>query len=417
MSQSHLENLPIEIKDQVFKYLNTNDIISLTLVSKNLNESVGHCRKCMERFWIKFYSFNLKDLDSLENSCRHYVKLKINRIKNAEHLDFLINLNQFWKKILIYNVEFKYAERYIKLIRAFADQVEELEITDIEILTYETFEDKRIKFPSLKRVMFRNMPSKAIEIFLGCCDSQLEVAAFDIAHEVKGFRSLKEIMCDFLMESKKLKHLQLGPNYIRALFSGDEFLPVFSFKLSHLLLKFPIANDLSEDSFPQIITFLRSQPCVEWLITMELLNDDVLHVIWNEMHSLKRVSFVGLVELFDLEMGFALEPKLSVKKIDLISRKVLISQLGKILRAAPCAESLHVCLLNRHMMNTIAKESSSVKDLFYEHIEEDVIDFYRQLQTSEDENNLNKNIKLSQKSFWFHENENPFSLDPLFWRI
>jgi len=412
MNQSYLENLPIEIKEQIFQYLSSSDVLNLALVSKNLNESVGNCRKCMEKYWIKFYTFNLKDLDSLENSCRHYVKLKINRVKTNDHFDYLINLNQCWKKVLVYNCEFQYAEKYLKLIKAIADHVEELEVAVIEILCYEEFEDVKIKFPALKRIMLRNMPSNTMEIFVKSCEN-LEVATFDIANEMKSFRPLREMMKEFLRNCKKLKHLQLGPNYIRALFGENEALN-FEFQLTHLLLKLPIANDLLDVAYDQIVEFLRTQSKIEWIITMELLNDDILHVIWNELNSIKRASFIGLVELFELEMGFDLQPKMSITKLDLISRKVLISQLGKLLRAAPCVDCLHVCILNRHMMNTIARESFSVKNLFYEHIEEDVTEFYHELIKSD--GNINRDIKLSQKSFWF-ENENPFSLDPIFWRI
>lgn len=83
------------------------------------------------------------------------------------------------------------------------------------------------------------------------------------------------------------------------------------------------------------------------------------------------------------------------------------------MRAAPCLQSVHVKILNKHMLECISKNHSEVKTLFYEHIEEDVEETYKLLKLQIDD--INKNIELKKKSFWFNE-ENMFSIDPIFWR-
>ncbi|KAG5678432.1 hypothetical protein PVAND_008106 [Polypedilum vanderplanki] len=413
MFQSNFEQLPIEIKEEIFKYLSSADLLNLTLVCKNFNESIGQSRKCMERFWIKFYSFNLKDLEALKVSIRNYEKIKVNRVKREDHFQFLIDLQQNWKKILIYNCEFNYYHTYKLLIESIANNVEELEISDIEVLCYNEPSNMRINFPALKRVMFRNMPSKSMEIFLNSSDT-LENLALDIVHETDNSMSLHDITYEILKHSKNLKHLQIGPLYIKALFGEDKEKAIkFNFELKNLLLKFPIASDLPDFSYNKIADFIKNQSKIRWLITMELRNDEVLTTCWNELKCAEQISFFGLEELFDYDMIFDVnDPNTSIKKLSLISRKVLISHLNKLLKSSPLITSIHTKNLNRHMLNAIAKNHFGIKTLFYENIEEDVLNFYDELQQLDED--VNKNIKIIQKSFWF--SDNPFSIDPIFWR-
>lgn len=410
MIQSYFERLPIEMKEYIFKYLKPSDLLNLTLVCRYFNESIGNSR-CMSRFWIKFYTFKMKDLDSLHSSIRCYEKLKVNRVKKDDHFQFVISLQQKWRKILIYNCEFKHFSMYKSLIDSIASDVEELEISDIEILSYDE-PVTSVKFPSLKRVMFRNMPSRAMEVFLSPCD-HLENLAFDIPQEIEGSLTLHDITYQILRNSKNLKHLQLGPLYIKALFGNEHERHRFDFQLQHLLLKFPIASDLPDYSNSQIAEFIKSQSSINWFIAMELRNDQILTAAWNELNLAEQISFFGLEELFDVDLEFNVSQiNTSVRKLSLLSRKVLISHLNKLLKSSPLLKSIHVRTLNRHMINSIVKNHKGIRIIFYEHIEEDVNDFYKQLiNTAAD---INKEIQLIQRSFWFHNN--PFSIDPVFWR-
>lgn len=411
-----LKELPQEIKENIFKYLNLTDILNLSLSSKYLNNSIGQSKCCMRKIWIKFYSFNLKDLESLNESARRYEKLKINRVNRDDHFEYLINLTQSnWRKVLIYNCEFKKFETFYKLISLICDKIEELEISDIEILSYQNYENS-LKFPLLKRFMFRNMPLKAIELFAK--SESLENAAFDIVTQVSDGRDLHKITYKILNSSSRLRQLQLGPQYIKALFGEQDKNFNFPFKLQNLLLKFSIVNDLPEFEFAgeNISTFLTHQSSVKWLIFMELQNDTVLTTAWNSMPHLQHISFVGLEELFgNSEMTFDINLNLKLTQLDLISRKVLISQLRKFLKSAPHLQILHLKTVNKHMMEFIAKNHANIHTLFYEHVDEDAMELYEKLKILNEEE-LNRNITLIQKSFWFNQT-NPFSLDPTFWRV
>lgn len=392
---NYLENLPYELKENIFKNLNLNDFLTLTLVSKSLNEAVGHSNCCMSKIWIKFYSFKLKDLSSLKNSMRSYEKLKINRVKSDEHFTFIAGLKQNFKKVLIYNCEFKCFSLFYDLIESFAETIEELEISDVEILSYNR-EATPLKFPSLKRFMFRNLPLYAIKIFT-LSSKKLKNASFDIPQGFDQSHALQKITCEILKASPKLKLLQLGPQYIKEVFLEEKN---FDFKLNYLLLKFPIVSDLSESEIEIISRFLSTQTNLKWLALMELQNDEILKCAWNL--GLTRVSLIGLEEL----MKFEIETESStITHIDIFARKVLISQLRMLIKAAPRVTTIHVKLLNEHMFNFLAK-NSSIQTLFYENAEESALNSYEEYKNQ---------LKLIKSSFWFN-NENPFSLDPIFWR-
>lgn len=415
MGINYFEKLPQEIKEMIFINLNLSDLLNLCLSSKRLNEAVGQSKCCMQKIWIKFYSFNfnLKELEGLSESARCFEKLKVNRISRDDHFQLLIQLQKRWKKVLIYNCEFKKFSTFYELIKSLSDFIEELEISDIEILSYENdVQYEVLKFPSLKRFMFRNMPLRATEIFL-TSSKKLEIAAFDIVQLTES-SSLHEITHAILNASSILRHLHLGPQYIKSLFEDENKCYQFPFKLNNLLLKFPIVNDLSEVADENISSFLTHQSKIQWMILMELQNDKILSAAWND-RSLRRMSFIGLEELFSNDMVFDIIINSNLFQLDFISRKVLISQLRKFLKAAPHLKTIHFKNLNRHTMEFIAKNHFNIDTLFYEHIDEEVAEIYQILKKS-CENDVNQNIKLVQKSFWFGDN-NPFSLDPYFWRL
>jgi hypothetical protein len=404
------ELLPAEIKQIIFDFLSVPDLLNLCSVCKPFNEFIGQSHDYMKKIWIKFYTFKMKDLESLAESSRNYEKLKVNRVKDFEHFKFLTDLGQSWKKVLIYNCEIKRVEILYNFIESFSDTIEELEISDVETLN----NDHRIcpiKFPSLKRVHFRNVPSTAIEAFLGH-NKNLESAAFDIAQEIDGKMPLDQIIHNFLDYNQKLKHLQLGPHYIKSFFDRENIEMKFEFKLEKLMLKFPIIRDESLDIEANVCEFLKNQPKIDWILFLELQNEAILCTAWNNVKSLNHLTFVGLEGLFDEDMDLAVEPNFNIIHLELLSRKLLLSQLRKLFVAAPNLETLHVHTLTRYVMEFTAKNHQNIRQLTYETHDEEVFDIYEQLKASAVD--VNRNIELKKVSFW-RDAAGPFSLDPTFW--
>lgn len=402
--------LPAELKQMVLDYLSVSDLLNLCLVNKSLNEFIGKSRDCMRKIWIKFYTFKLKDLESLTLSVRNYEKLKINKVKNDEHFRFLVDLQQTWTKLLIYNSEFKFIQRFVDFVESFSETIEELEISDIEVLNNEQ-QICSMKFPNLKRVMFRNVPSTTIEVFLGT-NKKMENASFDIAQVVDGKIPLDRILQTFLESNPKLRHLQLGPHYIKSFFDRQQVKAKFEFKLSKLFLKFPLIRDESPDIGRNVSSFLANQLKLDWILFWELNDDVILTAAWNEIPALTHLTLIGLENLFDDSMNLEMEPNPRIVHLELLSRKILISQLRKLLSAAPNLKILHVHTLTKYIMEFTSKHHQMIQEMRFENIDEEVPDIYSQLKASSDD--INKSIELKKVSFW-RDASHPFLVDPTFW--
>lgn len=411
MSENLLFTLPFEILEIITTFLSIQDILNLSLTSKFSNEIIGNSRCCMNRIWIKFYTFKLKDLKCLEESERNYEKLKINRVKENAHFEFLHRLHMPWSKMLIYNCEIKQFPQFASILKNCSDTIEELELSDIQILN-NNYAILPINFPRLQRAMFRNVPSTAMEIFLGE-NTRLKNLSFDIAREICDRRSISDLINTILRNSNGLKHLQLGPHYIKSLFDSENTTMNFEFKLEKLMLKFPIIPHKSEQMENNISQLLSNQTKLDWVIFWELHSDEILSVIWNKNESLTHISFFGLEDLFE-SMDLLLEVNKNVRQIDLLSRKVLLSQLRIILNAAPNLRKLHVSRLTKHVMECAAKTHMNLQEIKYETIDEEIEELYENLKKS-GEDAINSRLILRQVSFWASDCAGPFLVDPKFW--
>lgn len=407
-----LNILPAEIKQIIFSYLNVTDLLNICAVCKDFNDFLGQS-DVMKKIWIKFYTFKMKDLESLASSSRSYEKLKVNRVNSSEHFKFLTDLDQSWKKILIYNCEFKQIESFCQFVESFSHSVMELEVSDIEILD-NNHGVCPLKFPSLKRIMFRNVPSKIIELFLGY-NKNLESASFDIVQVMEGNMPLDQIVHSFLEYNKKLKHCSFGPHYIKSFFDRENVEMKFDFNLEKLMLKFPIIRDESLKIEENVCTFLKNQQKIDWLLFLELQNEAILCTAWNDLRSVDHLTFVGLEGLFDEDMDLAMMPNLNITHIELLSRKILLSQLRKIFLAAPNLMSLHVHSLTKYIMEFTARNHQNIRQMSYETFDEEAFEIYNQLKASSDD--VNKKIELKKRNFWRDVAEPTFSLDPIFWHV
>lgn len=413
MTENYFEVLPPEIKQIIFNELNIPDLLNLCLVCTSFNEFIGQSSEIMRKIWIKFYSFKipLLDLNSLAVSSRKYEKLKINRVNKNEHFQYLTDLGKMWRKVLIYNCEFKRIDIFHELLKSF-ESIEELELSDIEVLNNES-QIRSINFSCLKRVMFRNVRSTLIEVFLGQ-HTQLENASFDIVQIVDGKMPLSSMMYSFLKLNQKLKHLQLGPHFIKSLFDCEDTINMkFDYKLEKLMLKFPIVRDDSLNIEKNVCLFLENQEKINWILFLELQNEAILCSAWNNLKSLSHITFVGLEGLFDESMDLAIIPNYNITTLELLSRKILISQLRKVFAAAPNLKNLHVHTLTKYIMEFSARNHPNIQRLTYETYEEEAFEVYDLLKESEE---VNKNIQLVKENFWRDVAEPQFfTLDPMFW--
>lgn len=413
MSENYFENLPEEINEIILSYLSLNELLNLSETCKFMNELIGRSRNCMKQIWIKFYTFKLRDLQSLEKSTRQYEKLKVNRVKENDHFEFLKKLNKQWRRMLIYNCEFKQYPQFSEMFTFCSDTIIELELSDIQILNNE-YQISAIDLTEIRRIMFRNVPSTTIELFLGK-NSKLENLAFDIAHEISGRgQSLGQIMRELIEKSENLKILQIGPNYIKHYFEIEDYdFMKFKFNLKKLMLKFPIVPETSEIIESNICKMLESQKQIDWILLWELHSSKVLSTAWNCLPLVNHFTLLGLEDLFDEYMEFDLQENNKIIHLEMISRRIQLSKLKIFLKAAPNLKILHVFSLTEYVLNLVIKSHFGIRELRYETIDEGILEMYENERNS-DNNEINKNINLCKVLFW-KDAAKPFLVDPLFW--
>ncbi|CAO1317070.1 unnamed protein product [Diamesa hyperborea] len=407
--------LPAEIKSFIFKDFVSRDVLDLSLVSKSWYNSLGKIPECMDKIWLKFYSFRIKNIESLQLTTRNYEKLKVNLLRTEKEFQTVSDLQICWKKVLIYNSEFASKEIYNQFIQSLAESVVELEISDVKIKANSVI-DVDFEFPMLKRLFFRNDPSTALEVFLGKTTS-LESLSFDIIQEVpETSMTMNTVIMEFLKLNNKLTHLQLGPNMIKSIFAQDDIKDDLKFQLKTLLLKFPMVGNLPEEMQENIKSFILSQTNLEWIFLWELKDEEILIKLWNELPNLKRVTFSKLEILFEDPMMLIINPNENIIQLDLHCKLLPLNQLKRILgpNVAPNLATLYLQKLEIPEMEYIARTLHNLRTLEYEFIDEDVEDFYTNLKKSTDEI-INRDIAIKRRII-FDELVAPFALMPLFWK-
>lgn len=407
--------LPAEIKSIIFKDFVPREVLDLSLVSKAWYNSLGKIPECMDRIWLKFYSFRIKNIESLQLTTRNYEKLKVNLLRTEKDFHTVSDLQICWKKVLIYNSEFASKEIYNQFIESLAESVVELEISDVKIKANSVI-DVEFEFHMLKRLFFRNDPSTALEVFLGKTKS-LESLSFDIIQEVpESSMTMNTVIMEFLKFNTKLTHLQLGPNMIKSIFAQDDIKDDLKFQLKTLLLKFSMVGNLPEEIQENIKSFILSQSSLEWIFLWELKDEEILIKLWNELPNLKRVTFSKLEILFEDPMMLLLNPNENITQLDLHCKLLPMNQLKRILgpNVAPNLANLYLQKLEQPEMEYAARTLHNLRTLEYEFIDEDVEEFYTNLKNSTEEA-INRDITIKRRII-FDELIAPFALMPLFWK-
>ena len=407
--------LPAEIKSFIFKDFVSREILDLSLVSKSWYNSLGKITECMDKIWLKFYSFRIKNIESLQLTTRNYEKLKVNLLRTEKEFKTVSDLQICWKKVLIYNSEFASKEIYNQFIQSFAETVVELEISDVKIKVNNVI-NVEFEFPMLRRLFFRNDPATALEVFLGKTNS-LESLSFDIIQEVpEPSMTMNTVVMEFLKFNTKLTHLQLGPNMIKSIFAQADIKDDLKFQLKTLLLKFSMVGNLTVEIQENVENFILAQTSLEWIFLWELKDEQILIKLWNELPNLKRITFSKLEILFEDPMMLLLNPNENITQLDLHCKLLPLNQLKRVLgpNVAPNLTTLYLQKLEQPEMEYAARTLQNLKTLEYEFIDEDVEDFYTNMKTSGDET-INRDITIKRRLI-FDELVAPFALMPLFWK-
>lgn len=366
-----VECLPSEINREIFSYLPTNELLSLSLVSKDWYSFIA--TECMKKIFLQFTYRTLRSpLDTpsqelktmLIDSKRKYENVKFSmRSHSAQDVHDILKARKNWKKVHLSRIVFDATADCICFFSAFESTVQELKLDRVEVhslnlednhQTSAPVDDLRcdMTFPKLKSVETRYLQLWMYRNVLANCT---KLASFDLSSaECSGSSIEEEIdaIHKMLQRNKNLKKLSIVSNDFQKYFDSDisqgiEF-RLTSFTARHIY-------NLTETQILNLKKFLLLQMIS--LTHIEVHSWPGLEVTKMMFHmpNLRKLSFRGFLkngELVDWKNA-ELHRNLSITELcltELYSNKEI---LGCFFAAAPNVKTLTLYTVNDETLNII----------------------------------------------------------------
>lgn len=160
-----VEILPLEVSEEIFKYLSFAEIMSFSLVSSNWYRVIGASLKVMDKVVMKINcQCKLHDVETLMNSSRKYQRMAIRedeedyRCGQCHEKAWMIlqskpKKQRKWKAVEITRTEFETTKDAIDFLKLFEKTVEWLLLREVKIdENTKNEKQKPLRFPKLKEL-------------------------------------------------------------------------------------------------------------------------------------------------------------------------------------------------------------------------------------------------------------------------
>jgi hypothetical protein len=337
-----------DVHDLIFQHLTVDEILEVSLVSRNYYKTIGKSNAAMKQVWLnigdRFNEPKREDLKAFRASDRNYQNFKMSEIENG--LQILLFPKRQWKRGQIDIQSFLNFRDFVNLLEIFHETIEELEIFDMDIEFVE--HQQELKFDELKKLRVAFVTALAMKPFMKPL-GKLEKLTLEDVHdfEMKNQRKSVETITKFLELQTQLTHLSL---------SGEAFVKTFEdrakfdFELIYLRAEF---SGESKKLLQNFQTFLESQKKLQWLTLCEWTDVEVVQTIFRTS-SISRLSF----DYFDSDS----------KKIDSNSLNLSINQNIVTL-------DFEVENLDLNWVKPFLLASPKVGILYFFHVNQEVFDF------------------------------------------
>lgn len=330
-------NLPVELCEIIFKYLSTNDLIQLSLVSKTFANFIGN--NCMRNILLTIKSDDV--IKYILRSKRSYKRIKLKKLKNVhEVINFL-------------------SASLIEL------EVEECEGGDCKI----------INLNNLK------------ELSLSCCETTIfncfkdKIPNLKIINLYQLHGNEARVISEFLTKNSSIEELNfyLDDSSLDVFHDDSSSLSrVLNLSLKSIFISNKSNNELQASTLLNIEKFLIAQG--HHLQIMSLINSANLVLllrIWNDLKALKQLYFFTSDPFFDYSMdtvSLQLTVNPHLKEFELHSLTPFPLQLTDIkifLEAAPNLELLSLWHLRRDIVEFAEVFLKKLKLVTYVTIDDD----------------------------------------------
>jgi len=354
------------LHDFVFQHLTTNELLSLSEVSRYWYEVIGSSNVFSSKIWVnvddRFAEPCKEIIEIFKTSHRNYNNFKIFEVGNG--LKIILNNKEKWKRAQISIQSFMQTNQYYELLKIIT-HINDLEIFEINIqecLQYENMREstkEKFSFSNLMKLQFGFMSINAIEPFIDSCPN-LKTVIFDEVN-FKEIQHEKQTINAFFKSQNSLENLQVPVKVLNIIFENvDEI----NFCLKKFFIDFSNEEELHEE---KLESFLLKQNLITRTKLYDCSQSMIVTTFLKFCKSLKRLS----IEYFDSSSVKFETSHLkdlvnnSVEQIDLECENLMLEWIIPILKSLIALKSIYVFHLNEELLNYIVKNNKNIKKIFY----------------------------------------------------
>lgn len=359
-------DLPFELCEIIFGYLNLPSIISCLLVNKAFNRFIVADKKLCKK--LKLTINDDIHLEDVFKSERHYQNIK------------LLNLNQ---------------EKMSKVLNFFNDSIMQLEIEDCRMNG--KCDVINLNIPKLMKLVISNNSTSVIKLFTNseCCKNLKTLCLFQI-HPVG---PLDNAIISFLDINESLQEINFHLDDSSNIFKKD-ISKVLKMKLISVFISYKSNFELQTTTLTNIENFLKTQgDTLQQISLINSANLTLLLRIWNSLKVVKRLYFFSGDSFFDYDtsnLDTVLDANNTLKELEMHALGPVtleLRDLAPFVLAAKNLKSLGVWTLTKNLIEFIAYNHFNLRSISCATFEKDCELFYNDLKSK---NGLNDKLHLRQ---------------------
>lgn len=387
-SRDPVKILPKKVMEKILCLVRGNDLLRLSLVSKDWYEFIGNSDKCMDKIRIHITEYFLHQkrvfsttdvLRFIENQ-RKYKHLSIACITshNLRSQEFssdhkLCMALYQWKTISLCNHLFQDEMEFVNFLGFVEPFVEELELRTVKIRNFIGICETNFEFPKLKVLRLVNVSNF---VYLEPFKNVSHLVEFSVATEpfLPSYKDSSDEIQErtkcirkILVKNRHIKDLELflDQKDFDCMFINRNFVSQIDFKLKSLMVgRFKQLNNERRNNFQlkSFVFFLRQHTqSLREIYLPECLGNDVIEVVINEMVELEILT-IQEIESYDNYRDLILIPNESIQHLTMAS-KTFTELVTKLLISVPKLKQLKTGTIDQRILNVIAKQNPVLESI------------------------------------------------------
>jgi hypothetical protein len=353
-----------DVHDLIFQHLTVDEILEVSLVSRNYYKTIGKSNAAMKQIWLnigdRFNEPKREDLKAFRASERSYQNFKMSEIENG--LQILLFPKRQWKRGQIDIQSFLNFRDFMNLLEIFHETIEELEIFDMDIEFVE--HQQELEFNKLKKLRVAFVTALAMKPFMKNLRKLEKLTLEDVQDfEMMNQRNSVETITKFLEVQPQLTHLSLSGEAFAKTFEEKS---VFDFELIYLRVEFSGGSEKSRKLLKNFQTFLESQKKLQRLTFCDWTDVEVVQTIFKTSF-VSRISF----DYFDSDSkkidtnSLKLSENQNIVNLDFEVENLELDWVKPFLLASPNITILYFFHVNQEVFDFVLRNCRNLKRLKY----------------------------------------------------